>query len=338
MPILGTNKPTSNVDFRAQVVLFWTLSLALPVAILFNLEVWLQSSYTGGLFHREGFVYLYNTGIFRYRILGRVLLLKTYDLLLHVVPHTPFPMPRDTEGDLPFVLAYAVFNGISLVLTNFVLLCLLWVRRKGFVAQELSFYLFSFLLMSVSLAVVTPYDQLAYLLLVLTILAARLRRSMLAYVCVGVFAILGMLNRETEFLASSLLMTLALFTRGRQSMWYLRLTAVHFMLCLAVYVGLRLAIPGQANVSNSVLTFGGKWAFPAAVFVLGLFAATLVQARLVYASYRPAWVFCLLSLPYLALVVLTGVLRELRLLVPVILCVLCLYVTLHREEISPSRA
>ena len=326
----------ANQELRAQVVLFWTLAIALPVAVLFNVEVWLESNYTRGLFHLQGFTDLYVSGIFRYRLLGRLLLLKTYYLLLHFVPNKPFPMPGDTAADLPFVLAYTVLNGVCFLLANLTLLSLSWVRKEGFRTEVLSLYFFSILLMSVSMAVVTPYDQLAYLLLLVAVLGVRTENVYLAYGLIATSAVAGMLNRETEFLATALLVTLALFAGERLSRRLWTMAAVHLVLCLAVYIGLRIRLSGRASVS-SVLTFGGKWGPAAGVIVLALLLTTLVLAHFLYDSYRPALVFILLSSPYLALVFFTGVLRELRLFIPIILCIFCLYDVLRREKLQCNR-
>jgi predicted membrane protein len=52
-------------------------------------------------------------------------------------------------------------------------------------------------------------------------------------------------------------------------------------------------------------------------------------------EWKPALVLLVASAPYLISILLSGIYTELRLLVPILLCMLCVYIFL-RDETQPS--
>ncbi len=256
-------------------------------------------------------------------------MLAVYRGLQYVIPPKPFSMPRDPAGNLTFVVAYIVVNSVFFTLANGLTLAVLWVRKEGLRSAELALYFFTFFLNAVSMAVVTPYDQLGYFFLVIGVAGMRTRKPWVSYLLVGTSAVLGILNRETEFLLAGVFVALALSTVGERSRWFWRLGTVHFVLCLMAYIGLRIYIHSDTRVAGG-LAFEGRWLVPLLLLAM-LFGASCVLAQSIVPMLRPALIYIFCCLPYLVTVLLTGVLTELRLLVPLVFCVLCLYALLHRE-------
>ncbi len=320
----------------SQYLLFVTLAIVLPLVIMFSVQVWMASVYTGSL-DVNAFRAQYYHGVYRYRILGRDLLLGVYSVLRAHVAERPYPLPRDQSATFVFYTALVLSNGIYLGLSNLLLLSLLWVKKKGLLDRELSLYFYYTLLLAMSMAVVTPYDQLAYLLLLVGVWGTRVKSPSLGMLLVAISAIAGMFNRETEFLLASFLATIALFSPKPLAKRYGIYLAVDLVLSLSVYVGVRLMSVGDLQVIQAI-TFGGKWAVQSLVVLGLLLACAIVMARRLYQDVRPALVFLVFSLPYGGAVLIGGEFRELRLLVPLMLSLLCLYVFLDRSTTGSVKA
>jgi len=315
-----------------QYLLFAALATALPLAILLSVQLWMVTAYTGG-FDLSSFVSQYCHGVYRYRLLGRDLLLCLYHFLQAHVAERPYPLPRDPSGSFLLYGAFAISNGVYFAASNLLLLFFLWIRKAGLRDRELSLYFYYTLLVAMSMAVVTPYDQLAYLLLLIGILGTRSGSVVAGMSLVVISAAAGTLNRETEFLFASFLATMGLFSPRVVARRYWIYLAVDLVISVGLYVGVRIAIPGDVQVIQS-MTYGGKWA-PESLFVLMmLLVAGVAMAMRLYRDVRPVVVFLILSIPYLLAVLISGVFRELRLMVPILLCVLCIYTLLERTYAS----
>jgi hypothetical protein len=317
-----------NHSMFPQYLLFASLATALPLVILISVQVWMATTYTGSM-DLNNFSAQYYDGIYRYRILGRDLLVDVYYFLRAHVAERPYPLPRDPSGSFLFYGAYVLSNGLYFSLSNVLLLSLLWVKKRGLPDRELSLYFCYTLLLVLSMAVVTPYDQLAYLLLLIGIWGTRVKNSSIGMILVAVSAVAGTLNRETEFLLTSFLATIALFSPRPLAKRYGIYLAVDLVLSLAVYAGIHLMTPGKLQVIQAI-TYGGKWALQS-LFVVGLLVATGVAMGMrLYNNVRPALVLLVLSVPYGLAVFIGGEFRELRLIIPVLLSLLCLYIFLNR--------
>jgi hypothetical protein len=325
--------PAGEPSLSSQYFLFAALATALPLAILLSVEVWMTTAYTSVL-DRASFMDQYYSSVFRYRILGRDLLLHLYHFLSTHIADKPYPLPRDSSGSFLFYYAYAISNAAYFFVGNVLLLSLLWVKGKGFRDRELLLYFYYTLLLALSMAVVTPYDQLAYLLLLLGVLGARARSPVIGGVLIAISAIAGTLNRETEFLLAAFLVTMALFSSSTMAKRCWLYLGVDLGLSVCVYIGVRLMLPGRVNLIQDV-TLGGKWGIESLFILAALLAVGAVFAMRLYNSARPLLVFLACCLPYLLTVLIGGIFRELRLMVPLLLLTLCIYLLLSRE-LQPS--
>jgi hypothetical protein len=316
-----------------QYLLFVTLAIALPIVILLSVELWMVSTYAGILGIGRFYEYFFN-GIYRYRILGREQYLFLYRFLQAHFNDRPYPLPRDPKASLLSYGAFAISNGLYFALSNLILLSLMWVKRRGFLDRDLVLYLYYTLLLALSMAVVTPHDQLAYLLLLIGILGARQRSIAVGSVLIVISAIAGTLNRETEFLLASFLATMAIVSPVLLAKRYCIYLAIDIVLSSAIYVGLRLLVPGKVKVIEYV-TWGGIWAPESLVVLILLFAGAVVFAMKLHRNVRPAVVLLVMSSPYLLTIFIGSSFRELRISIPIVLCLSCVYLFLSREaEVS----
>jgi hypothetical protein len=320
---------TSGTSLVPQYVLFGALAIALPIVILFSVELWLVSTYTGAL-GIERVREQYFTGIYRYRIFGRDLYLLCYQFLHAHFTDRPYPMPRDQTTSLLSYFAFAVSNGIYFAISNFILLSMLWVKKKGFLDRDLVLYLFYTLLLALSMAVVTPYDQTAYLLLLIGIVGSRQRSIAVGLTLIAVSAIAGTLNRETEFLLASFLATMALVSPAILAKRYWIYLAVDLGMSIAVYVGIRLVTPNHIRIIEYI-TMGGIWGAESVAVLILLFAGAIVLATRLHRSVWPALILLVMSSPYLATIVMGSSFRELRISIPIVLCLICVYFSLSRQ-------
>ena len=313
-----------------QYVLFGALAIALPIVILFSVELWLVSTYTSGL-GIERVREQYFVGIYRYRIFGRDLYLLFYQFLHAHFNDRPYPTPRDPTTSLLSYFAFAVSNGLYFGISNLILLSMLWVKKRGFLDRDLVLYFFYTVLVALSMAVVTPYDQTAYLLLLIGIVGSRQRSIAVGLILITVSAICGTLNRETEFLLASFLATMALISPAILAKRYWIYLAVDMVLSAAVYVGLRVWMPIHVRFI-AYLTMGGIWGAESVLVLILLFAGATVLAMRLHRNIWPALILLVFCSPYLATIVMGSSFRELRISIPILLCLFCVYFSLSRQQ------
>lgn len=316
----------------AQSGLFLSFAIVIPLVTIVATHIWLRSAYSTNIFHLQGFLDQYDSGIYRYRILGRETLLAFYHLLLRHRHDVPLAVAADPYATRYFYAAYVLLNGVCLFVSNLALLILLWNYREGISDLRCGCYFFTWLILALSTYTVTPYDQLAYALMLLALLAAHARPVWMAYAVVGAAAILGGLTRETEFLVSPALWTVAIFTKGRTSRRFAAMGYVHIAFFAACYLALRIFVSGPAAVAQGLSFGGGKVALPALVVMSVIVYMGLALFSREYAGYKPGIVFLVLASPYVVTVLLSGAFWELRLVVPIVICQLVVYIKLGDAE------
>ena len=318
----------------AQLGLFLSFAIVIPLVTIVATQIWLRSAYSTNVFHLQGFLEQYASGIYRYRILGRDLLLAIYEALLRHGHDMPLPVAADPQATRYFYISYVLLNGACLFISNLVLLILLWSHRRGISDLRCGFYLYAWLILTLSTYTVTPYDQLAYALMLLAFLAASARPVWIAYAAIGAAAILGGLTRETEFLVSPALWTVAIFAKGKASRRFAAMGYVHIALFGACYVALRVFVSGPPAIAQGLSLGGGRVALPALLTMSVILYIGLALFSREYAGYKPGIVFLALSAPYVVTVLLSGAFWELRLIVPIVLCHLFIYTQLGDREPS----
>jgi hypothetical protein len=198
-------------------------------------------------------------------------------------------------------------------------------------------YLYLTLIQTLAMAVVTPYDQLAYLLILTSLLAVTLPGRWVGYAILGLAALAGGLTRETQFLVTPALFSAALFSTGRRSRHLWAAGLINLAVFGLVYIALRVFLPGSDAVAGGN-TYGGKWAFES-LFALALlfYVGTSLAVRM-HADLRPTVALLIFSSPYIVAILISGVLRELRLLVPILLAQTFVYVELQLDSGREARS
>lgn len=317
-----------------QSTLFWALAIAIPIATVVSTQLWLRSAYSGHVFNLQGFLGQYDFGIFRYRLLGRDAMLFIYRHLLRFFHDRPFDVPYDPNATLLFYASYVLLNASCFSLSNFLLLLLLADRNRRLGDVNLATYFYLTLMQALAMAVVSPYDQLAYLFLLMGFFSMAVSRGWVAYLVLAFAAIAGALTRETQFLVTPALFSVALFAAPGRSKRFWTAGFCNLVLFSLVYCALRVFIPGPIAVTGE-WTYGGKWAIESAcVLAMLLFVGTSLALR-IHADIRPTIALLLFSTPYILTVLTTGTLRELRLLVPVLLAQTFVYLSL--AKINPAQ-
>jgi hypothetical protein len=223
-------------------------------------------------------------------------------------------IPRDSQATFLFYAAYSIINAVFFFLSNLLLLIFIWDRKNGISDLRLAQYFFIVLVLALSTYVVVPYDQIAYFFLLVAFLSVKFKSSSIRYFVLGAAAIAGSLNRETEFLVTPALLTVGFFTKSGESRRFYGAGLYHLLLFAMCYAGLRVFLPGAPEVTAG-LTYGGKWAIASLIVVGALFYVGFSLAVREYLDRRPTIVLLILSAPYIITILMSGEIRELRLLV-----------------------
>jgi hypothetical protein len=164
----------------------------------------------------------------------------------------------------------------------------------------------------------------AYIFLLATLLSSRLKRSSLSAGIAIFSTILGALTRETQALAVSTLLALALFLPREYARRFWMLGAAAGTAFIAIYLALRFILGFQHGVAEKI-SLGGQFRFEMVPLYLMLVFILLFLLTRMYEDSRPFWLALLLFAPYLLTVILTGSYAEIRLAVPLCICLVFLY-------------
>jgi hypothetical protein len=311
-----------------------TGDLAIAGLLYLVATVGFASWYSPQYFDRARFGAQYDHGIYRYRVVGRDLVLLA-DRWLHGNPIGRWLGSPATQGQL--FSAFFVVNGLAFLAFALFLRALL--RRHGGLTESgrLCAYLVVLGAVALSSFVVTPYDMTSYALIAAFLLLVTARPP-LDLLSIPVL-VLAVLTRESAFVAlaavAAALLTgsphvrlgegaiaAASVRRGR------RVFAVAAAAGVAAYLLLRVVAAGEPGSSWAALTLrdnvtSGRGLVGAAMAALAVACWRRVRPACglavgAGAITRRRW-FLALSLPYLAVSVATGLWFELRLLVPVLL-------------------
>jgi hypothetical protein len=313
-------------------------AVIVPILLMIFVYYGFSTNYTRWVFGEASFKGQYERGIYRYRIIGREGLLFTFRLLRDQKLDAPREKPVifteeqvhhfDQVGDLTFYNAYFVWNTLGAVLTSVLLALMLKDRSLFSLTQpEASLWvLLTSFVIAITQYVMTPYDTIAYALLVgcawASLRAIRRPHLVTGALAVGLL-VLGVLNRETALLNVALAgaASMAWFGLGRRTIITALLAGLAFG---ATYVGLRVALGTEHAVYDFFSLFG--WAREAfsRVGALALACVLAVPLLVPSAPLRLYGWFLLFSTPYLFVTLGAGVTWEVRLWTPLfITAVLC---------------
>jgi len=187
------------------------LCAALPGLLSLVVYYGFGSNYTDGVFHKAGFLSQYEHGIYRYRVLGRILLLGTDRFMTSET--LPARLARrlfanlpasartmDNQADPAFYAAYFVQNTFFLIMCSIILYMLLIPYNPEDLTFSSGPHMVGVLLIALSQYVVCPYDNLSYFLFLLSILLI-VRPFNFSFVLLSLVLALSTLARESSALA-----------------------------------------------------------------------------------------------------------------------------------------
>jgi hypothetical protein len=306
------------------------LTVVFPCFVSLVVYYGFATNYTGGVFHEAGFRAQYESGIYKYRVLGRHLLLRTHQLIVSqslpalivakLFGKTPASLVRlDPQADAKFYAAYFVQNTFFMVLSCIVLYFLLPKTATPPVSGP---YVFGVLLMGITQYVVCPYDTLSYSLVLLSffLITRPFRFS---------FPILVFVLCASTLVRESAALTLSFYfayhhaelmnfkRRELRQLGLLIGTFVVTYLLLRVYCGLNEAVWQEVKLRANLTAFK-TWA--------GIMVMPVVSYMLCAGSrkLKQCLIFLAASLPYLLSMVVIANTWEIRIWVPIWLGLICL--------------
>ncbi len=327
----------NNLTFPIRLFL---LGCVIPVIMSTVVYVGFFTNYTAEiLFSKQGFEHYYNNGIYKYRVLGQIILLKTYDLIRHydlpTLEARSLPLLKD-NGDPEFYSAYFYVNTVFLCLTCMLLLIILagGTKSANFLLVDFP-VLFMCFLMAITQYVVVPYDTLSYFFLALAVILIMYGNKAWHVSTLGIVVVLATLTRETAifilaFYAAihyrDVFAKLANRKINRQQVMLLLLIVCF----LGTYVGLRLVFGKEQavyqaflltrNINLSVSLFG-------ILFYISIALLVLITTHVT----KEISVFFLVTLPYVGLMWLIADPWEIRLWTPLIMLLIIMKVQAHQS-------
>jgi hypothetical protein len=295
------------------------LAVVIPLCLNAIVYFGFLTNYTR-VFSRATFETQYESGIYRYRVLGREAVLLADRVVARLLPTQRWASLQaqlvrlDPAASVSFYFAYFAINTLFFTLTIAVLMVVL--RAGDQIHRRLLVLLVSFLI-ALSQYVVTPYDTLAYFLLCAGAYVTLQPPSFVNTLALMILIALGTATRETASLNISFALAVYFLRHGLRLHRDLAIVLCATGAFVATYVALRCwygfsgwlydgaAIARSASILDLLVVVLSSC-------LLWLFSTDRAAGRAI------AWLL-LCSAPYLALVARFGIWRELRLWVPLIL-------------------
>lgn len=297
------------------------------------------SNYGKNVYSVNSFKNHYESGLYRFRFLGRLLQLKTYELVKKNTEledkQSPYVQYLDKNGDDAFYLTYFLVNVIFNILSSIVIF-LTFSNRKIFSLPEkmVNIYtLIAIFLTGFTLYVITPYDALSYFLIMLGcnfILQLLLKPSVITFLFLLFTLCICTITRESSAILLSFFAALLFIFQVSlpKKLYYFRLLFLSVLSYLLVYIFLRIRLGfGNGfyqsgiimylnNLTNLNPIIGGLFFIVAAYFIHS-FAEKNENRKLFFT-------FLIFCSPYLFFCWFTGIFFETRLWIPVLLPALVL--------------
>lgn len=280
------------------------------------------------LFSEQAFLEFNEYGIFKFRILGKELLL----MLNHFLSQFPMPSMASAgvhrllywEATLPSLyLSYFILNTFFLCLTMTVLYHIANLKCMTFSTHnKFSWLLLLTFYITISQFVVFQYDILSYFFLCCAIYLFLSRQETSKTLCsLVILMVIATLNREGSAIILSFYATLYWLSYGLNENKRFRTLLILTITFLLTYIALRLFYsPTDHRFEfHQYITWEtnfGIYPLVSIVFFLStlyLMASTGPKAKII-------GVFLLFSLPYIYMIFYSALLFEIRLWMPLIIC------------------
>ncbi len=332
-------KNDSTPSPLAALLRYLLLGLFYPLVFSLMIYVGATTNYTTGVFSEKGFHAQYDSGIYKYRVLGK----ESFLLIKGFVDTDRLPRFKPgithSNGSPISSVYYATYfynNTLFLILTCLILCATLGVHKsKNFNTTDLPI-ICAAMLMTLTQYVVVPYDTATYFFLSIGIfLTLRDKQSLITGLLLLVTVILATLTRETALLIVSFYVAYhfkALLTTRLNSRHINTLVAGCGF--IATYTWLRVHFGFEHALFQDVQFFKSMNIFSLAGFLF--FTAFISSLVLTGSNDYRATGFLITSLPYTLMVLIVGMPHELRLWIPIFIPLLVLK-SLQGRELLPCR-
>ena len=294
------------------------LCILLPVVLNFFMYYGFITNYTRGVFSINSFSNQYDNSIYRYRILGKFLLLKIYELM-------PYSNPGKIMTSLDENFSQSLYNSYFILNTLFFCGTMIFIyfifssinNTISSKERKLTVVICGFLI-AITQYVVVPYDSLSYFFLVVAIYIILLRtKSIWNTMILSVVVFLATITRESAALILSFYATIYLLRNGIS----IKKDLLHLLLVISVflitYIGLRVEY-GIVNSIYNNLTIGDFLKIQN-IISLVFFIVFILIFNTNINKFKNSFLFLFLSAPYIVAIFLTGILFESRLWIPLLI-------------------
>jgi hypothetical protein len=308
------------------------LTVAFPCLVGIVVYYGFGTNYTGGVFHEAGFRSQYESGVYKYRILGRYLLLKTYHFVKSqcapagpaggVLSQPPASAEAaDRKIDAAFYTAYFLQNTFFMVIACILLYFVL--AGSATPRDSTGPTMVAGLLMGLTQYVVSPYDTLSYALLLMSFLLIS-RPFRFSFPLLVLAVVTGTLAKETSALALAFFFAIHhsdLLKFRRRETLQLAVLVVAFV---STYTLLRVILGQNNREVWECVTLGLNLRDPFSW--IGIAAMPIVSYLLCAGSrnLKRCLFFLAASSPYILIMPVIALGWEMRLWVPVWLGLICL--------------
>lgn len=341
------------------ILRYFFIGVLYPLLIQYVCYYQFTTNYTTNAFSKESFSEMYNTSVYKSRVIGKELQLWTYerlnaiekirnlrnaggnDLMLNKKRLTIM----DPSSDPVFYFSYFVLAALFSVLTSLTLLFIFDQKKLFPQNQNLKDLATCFFILLIGLTqfVITPYDIPGYFFMAMGMLLFILFKmngkggyyaGLLATIAVATF------NRETSLLILSF-MAAIYYTEEGLSMAWIKKMIMPVIFFLVPYLLLKFVFQGGSEITEEnklAVNLDPRNSYALRGLAFGAFVFYFIFAVLNNSRNRYIIYFLLFSIPYIMIIHFVGVMIEYRLWMPVILgaIVLSYYNSKHHVKTTST--
>ena len=299
------------------------ICILLPITLNFFVYFGYITNYTKGVFSINSFLNQYDNGIYRYRILGKFLLLRIYEKMPYFNPGK-LMYHLDDNFSQSLYNSYYILNTFFFCGTLTIIYAIFSEKNINLPGKERKFILvITSFVIAITQYTVTPYDLLSYFFLCLAMyIVLSSDENTRKTVLISIVVFFATITRETSAIILSFYGTIYIIKNGfllKKEFFYILPPVLTF---LVTYLLLRMEYGTTSAIYNTFTMYElFKFQNIISIIFFLIFILLLNPDRL---QYKNTLIFLSLSSPYLLTIFLTGILFESRLWIPLILPIIIL--------------
>lgn len=273
----------------------------------------------------------YYSNIYNYRFLSRDVLAWVFEQFNAVfINLNPTIKEYALHYGTPFYHSFFLFNAFFLVLTSFSLkeILALKIFAKSSEKAKLTIHILILLLISITSYVLTPYDSPALFLFAITIfftLKYFEERKPQQLIIISALIFISTLNRETSSLNIAFLGALFLnkeILKKEKLQQLVKIIALPVFAFLLAYISVRIFIKTEEATISEGIYLVQNLTKPNNLLGILFFIIFIRLTQKISSSKQnisKISAFLLLCMPYLLMILMVGILWEIRLFIPIII-------------------